>query len=168
MNISVSNSETHKEFNNKIITTTKYANIRIVGEKEERQIKWETYLKIKNLPEDFDGSVEIEELGLILPRKQIVKMEEKEDVEVEYKNFTNLPTETIMLDKDFHILNKNRIAIEREYDEYYIATCHFAKNDEEKQYYTNKDQIKRLVLMKKDLENIGYPHFVAKTCQYGI
>ena len=155
-----------KEFSDKTVTITKYAKIRIVGEKEERTIKWETYQKIKSLPEKFTGSIEIEELGLTLPRNQIVKMEEKENIDIVQKNFTQLPTETVLLDKDFNILNKTRVEIEREHDQYYIATCHYVIDNGEKQYYLSKPQIKSLAFMARD-EDPDYPHYVEQAFRYG-
>ena len=160
-------SVTQKEYNNKTISTTKYANIRIIGEKEERQITWETYLKIKALPQSFDGLIEIKELGLTIPRKQISKMEEKEGVLITYKDFAKLPTETIALDTNYMIIDKNKVEIERNYDEYYLATCHYLISKEGKQYYTEKDQIKRLILLKKD-DDLDNPHYVAGIWSYGI
>ena len=77
----------------------------------------------------------------------------------------NLPTATLFLDKDFNIINKIRPVVEREYDEYYLATCHYVVRNDEPQYYLGKDKIKSLLLMKKD---DGYPHYVAKTWKYGV
>lgn len=159
--------KTIQEFGNKTIAKTKYANIRIIGEKDERQISWKTYQYIKNLPEGFTGSIEIKELGLTIPVKQIVKMEEKEGVVIEHKHYTTLPTDTIFLDTDFNILNDTRINIERKYEKYYIATCHYINVDGEKQYYVQRDQIKDLVLLEKDTDQ-DYPHYVAERYHYGI
>lgn len=155
------------EYNNKTVSVTKYANIKIVGEKEERQITWDTYQKIKNLPDGFSGMVEIKELGITLSRKQISKIEEKEGVLVTYKDFAKLPTETVMLDKNLEFINKNKVEIEREYEEYYVATCHFVTSKAGKQYYLAKNQIKRLVLMKRDDDGQS-PHYVAGIWSYGI
>ena len=81
--------------------------------------------------------------------------------------FKNLPTETLMLDMDFRIIDDLRIRVERNYDEYYLATCHYVVANNEKQYYLSENKIKNLLLMKKDAEP-GYPHYVAKIKRYGV
>lgn len=82
-------------------------------------------------------------------------------------NFKKLPTESLMLDEDFKILNEPRVKIEREHEIYYIATCHYVVRGGGKQYYLKKSQIKNLMEMVKD-EDPDYPHFVRKAFRYGV
>lgn len=154
------------EQNDKIILKMKYGVIRIIGEENMREITLKTLNYLKNLPQGFNGQVEIKELNLTVPVNQIVKLEEKESEAIEYKNFTKLPTETLCLDLDFNILKEPRIKIEREYDSYYLATCHYVENDGEKQYYLSTEQIPYLVTMQRD-EDPDYPHYVKKALRYG-
>ena len=83
------------------------------------------------------------------------------------ENFRHLPTTTLTLDKDFRILSGTKRQIEKNYEEYYLAVCHFVLRDDERQYYLQKDKIQRLVLLKKDDEE-GYPHYAAKIWHYGV
>lgn len=154
------------EMNDKIISKMKYGVIRIVGENYLREVTWETCNYLKNLPPDFKGTVEIQELGLIVQANQIAKIEEKEDETVRYKNFTNLPTKTIYLDKNFYLLTDIRHKIEREHDTYYLATCHYVVKDGEDQYFLEPNQIQFLVEMVRNDEP-GYPHYVKKATRYG-
>jgi hypothetical protein len=154
------------EQNDKTILKMKYGVIRISGEDYLREVSWETYNYLKNLPADFTGLVEIEELGLTVPVSQIVKLEEKEAESVRYKDFTKLPTAMLLLDKDFNHLTGTRPQIERENDIYYIATCHYVIRDGEKQYYLEPYQIQYLVTMVRD-EDPDYPHYVKQSLHYG-
>lgn len=154
------------ETNDKIIRKLKYGVIRIVGEDHLREVTWETYNYLKNLPAEFKGLVEIQELDLTIQANQIAKLEEKEGESVRYKNFTTLPTETVYLDKDFNRLTGIRPKIERENDTYYIATCHYEIRDGEKLYYLQPNQIQYLVEMARD-EGPDCPHYVKKATRYG-
>jgi len=154
------------EQNDKTILKMKYGVIRVSGEDYLREVSWETYNYLKNLPADFTGLVEIEELGLTVPVSQIVKLEEKEAESVRYKDFTKLPTEVVMLDKDFKRLTGIRPQIERENDLYYIATCHYVIRDGEKQYYLEPHQIKSLLTMVRD-DDPDYPHYTKQALRYG-
>lgn len=154
------------DLNDKIISKMKYGVIRIVGEDYLREVTWDTYNYLKNLPTDFKGTIEIQELKLTIQANQIAKIEEKEGESVRYKNFTNLPTETVYLDKNFNCLSDIRPKIEREHDLYYIATCHYLVKDGEKQYYVEPEQIKSLMTMVRD-DDPDYPHYVKKATRYG-
>lgn len=152
--------------NDKILVKKKYGVIRISGENFLREVSWDTCNYLKNLPSDFTGTVEIQELKLTVPVNQIVKIEEKEAESVKYKNFTNLPTETIFLDENFNRLIEPKPAIERAHDLYYIATCHYVVVDGEKQYYIAPEQIQYLVTMVRN-EDPDYPHYIKKVTRYG-
>lgn len=152
--------------NDKTILKMKYGVIRISGEDYLREVSWGTYNYLKNLPADFTGLVEIEELGLTVPVGQIVKLEEKEAETMRYKDFTKLPTEVVFLDENFNQLKGTRNKIERENDCYYIATCHYVVRNGEKQYYLEPHQIRSLVKMARD-DDPDYPHYVSKALRYG-
>lgn len=154
------------ETNDKIISKMKYGVIRLVGENYLREVTWETYKYLKNLPVDFKGVIEIQELNLTIQANQIAKLEEKESEEARYKNFTNLPTGTLFLDENFNILTSTRPRIEREHDLYYIATCHYVVDNGEKQYYLEPHQIQYLVTMVRD-EDPDYPHCAKQVTLYG-
>lgn len=154
------------EENDRVILKMKYGVIRIAGENHTREVTWNTYNYLKSLPADFTGLVEIKELKLTVPANQIVKLEEKESESVRYKDFTKLPTETIVLDENFELLNGSRLRIEREHDKYYRATCHYVVRDGVKQYYLEPHQIKDLLTMVRD-EDPDYPHRVQKALRYG-
>lgn len=154
------------EMNDKIISKLKYGVIRIVGEDYLREVTWDTYNYLKNLPADFKGVIEIQELNLTVQANQIAKIEGKEGESTRYKDFTKLPTETVYLDEDFNRLTGIRIRIEREHDKYYIATCHYEVRDGEKLYYLQPNQIQYLVEMVRD-EDPDYPHYVKKATRYG-
>lgn len=81
-------------------------------------------------------------------------------------NYKNLPTETLNLDENFNILKGSKISIEREYDKYYRATCHYVVRDGVKQYYLEPHQIKDLLTMVRE-EDPDYPHRVQKALRYG-
>ena len=152
--------------NDKILVKKKYGVIRISGENFLREVSWDTCNYLKNLPSDFSGTVEIQELKLTVPVNQIVKIEEKESESIKYKNFTNLPTETIFLDENFNHLSRIKPVIEREHDLYYIATCHYIIKDGEKQYYLAPEQIQYLATMVRD-EDPDYPHYIKQVRRYG-
>lgn len=154
------------ELSDRTITKMKYGVIRIVGENYLREITWDTYKYLRTLPADFDGVIEIQELNLTIAANQIVKMEEKEKESVSYKNFTQLPTEVIYLDKNFVQLSGIRKKIEQENDVYYIATCHFVVQDGVKQYFLEPSQIQHLVEMVAD-DDPDYPHYVKRALRYG-
>lgn len=152
--------------NDRVILKMKYGVIRIAGENYTREVTWETYNYLKNLPSDFTGLVEIKELNLTVPANQIVKIEQKEKESFRYKNFTKLPVETIILDENFNFLSGSKIKIENEYDKYYRATCHYVIKNDEKQYYLEPNEIQYLLTMVRE-EEPGYPHRVQKALRYG-
>lgn len=152
--------------NDRVILKMKYGVIRITGENYTREVTWDTYNYLKNLPADFTGLVEIKELKLTVPANQIVKLEEKESESVRYKDFTKLPTETLNLDENFNILKGSKIRIEREHDKYYRATCHYVERDGTREYYMEPHQIKDLLTMVRE-EDPDYPHRVQKALRYG-
>ena len=80
--------------------------------------------------------------------------------------FKKLPTEIIIFDLDFNRIQLPKNELEKAYDSYYLATCHYVDGKNERQYYTAKNQIKLLVQMNKD-EDEDYPHFVKNVWAYG-
>lgn len=160
-----------QELPEKTIKKTKYGVIRLMGEKQERRVSYQTYHKLKTLPSDFTGKVSLNELNIVTPVNQIVFMEEREEDTTEWKNFTNLPTDTITLDTDFNIITGTRAEIERKYDEYISATCHYQvvnnNGKEEKAYDLEFQQIPCLVYLHRSKEK-DYPHEVYKIIKYGM
>lgn len=152
--------------NDRIIQKMKYGVIRIAGENYLREVTWETYNYLKNLPPNFTGVVEIEELNLTVKANSIVMMEEKENEVVEYKDFTKLPTVSLSLDKNFNIIKGLRSKIEREYDTYYSANCHYVEENGEKKYYLQPEQIRDLLVMVRE-NDMNYSHKVKKALRYG-
>lgn len=152
--------------NDRVIQKMKYGVIRIAGENYLREVTWETYNYLKNLPLDFNGVVEIEELNLTVKANSIVKIEEKESEAVKYKDFTKLPIESLFLDENFKIIKGIRSKIEREYDTYYSANCHYVEENGERQYYLQPEQIKDLLVMVREADP-DYPHRVKQAFRYG-
>ena len=141
------------EYPQKTVITTKYGLIRLVGEKEKREIKWSTYQKIMQLPQNFNGRVEIKELDLVVPLSQIALMTTGERSETQYKAFVGLPTERIALDPDFNIIRASKRELEAKYDKFYYAICHYNEKDE-KEYILDYEKIKELVLVAKNEDGI--------------
>ena len=154
------------DLNDRIIQKMKYGVIRIVGENYTREVTWDTYNYLKNLPPDFTGTIEIQELNLTVHANQIVKIEGKESEKVKYKDFTKLPVEELRLDENFNILSGSRMKIEKEHDKYYRATCHYAIVNNEKQYYLEPNQIQYLLTMVRETDP-DYPHRVQNASRYG-
>lgn len=154
------------EMNDRIVYKMKYGVIRLVGEDYLREITWDTYNYLKNLPTNFKGVIEIQELNLTIQANQIAKLEQKEGTSTRYKDFTNFPTETVFLDANFNRLSGTKFKIERENDLYYIATCHYVVKDGEKLFYLEPHQIQYLVTMVRD-DDPDYPHYVKQAMRYG-
>lgn len=155
--------QTVQEFNDKIVTTTRYGIIRLMGDKNQYEINWDTYQKLKNLPTGFSGLIEIKELDMTMPLSQITLLTSGERSETQYKGFVSLPTERVELDTDFNIIHGLKREIEGKYSVYYSALCHYNEVDGKKQYLLDKNQIKELLLMKKD----DYGFCVSELWKYG-
>ena len=149
------------EKNEKIVKITKYGEIKLFGEKEPRKVSWKTYEMIKNLPEDFTGTIEIEELSLSIKFNQIVRMEE-----VEYKEFAKLPTESVLLDEYFNIISLPEKDTKEKYDMYYRATCHYQEKNGEKVYDLDRNHIKELLRLTRVWD--GYSHVITNISKYGV
>lgn len=157
------NEKTVQEFNDKIVTTTRFGIIRLMGDKNQYEINWDTYQKLKNLPTGFSGLIEIKELDMTMPLSQITLLTSGERSETQYKGFVSLPTERVELDTDFNIIHGLKREIEGKYSVYYSALCHYNEVDGKKQYLLDKAQIKELLLMKKD----DYGFCVSELWKYG-
>lgn len=155
-----------KEYNNKIIREKRCAEIQLIGEKKPRKISWGAYIAIKSLPASFTGSIEIRELGISVARNQIVKMEEKKETETTYKEFTLLPTDTLLLDEDKKVIRDSKLNVERTHNVYYTATCHYYEENGERKYLLDDAKIKKLLKMKK-IED-GYPFSIVESKTYGL
>lgn len=142
--------QTVQEYNDKIVTTTRYGIIRLMGDKNQYEINWDTYQKLKNLPAGFSGLIEIKELDMTMPLSQITLLTSGERSETQYKGFVSLPTERVELDTDFNVIHGSKREIEGKYSVYYSALCHYNEVDGKKQYLLDKTQIKELLLMKQD------------------
>ena len=155
--------QTVQEYNDKIVTTTRFGIIRLMGDKKQYEINWDTYQKLKNLPSGFSGLIEIKELDMTMPLSQITLLTSGERSETQYKGFVSLPTERVELDTDFNIIHGLKREIEGNYSVYYSALCHYNEVDGKKQYLLDKTQIKELLLMKKD----DYGFCVSELWKYG-
>lgn len=80
--------------------------------------------------------------------------------------FKKLPTEIVIFDLDFNRIQLTKQELDKTYDSYYLAICHYVDGKHERQYYTDKNQIKLLVQMNRD-EDEDYPHFVKNVWSYG-
>ena len=149
------------------IQTIKYGLIKLMGEKIEHRVSYKTLLEIiKTQKSGFNGRINIPEINMSVQASQIVMMRsEIEDIKYE-NDFTKLPTETLTLDENYNILNDSKIKIEKDYDTYLIANCHYLIENNEKQYYLEPNQIKDLLVMVKD-NDVEYPHKVKKAFRYG-
>lgn len=156
---------TVEEYSQKIVTTTRFGIIKLMGDKKEYEIKWDTYQKIKKLPPSFSGMVEIEELGLMVPVSQITLITSGERLETQFKDFVGLPVERVELDTDLNIIHGLKREIEGKYSVYYTAMCHYNTKDGEKEYILEKDKIKELSLLKKDDD--GYGFYISGVWRYG-
>ncbi|WP_407457176.1 hypothetical protein [Fibrobacter sp.] len=147
--------------------TIKYGLIKLMGEKKEYRVSYKTLLDISTLKKtNFSSQINIPEINMSVLISQIVMMRsETEDIKI-VDDFTKLPTETICLDENFNIINGPKRKIEREYEKYYRATCHYVIRDGVKQYYLEPSQIKDLLTMVKD-EDPDHPHRVQKALRYG-
>lgn len=152
-----------QEYNEKIVTTTRFGIIRLMGDKKQYEINWDTYQKLKNLPTGFSGLIEIKELDMTMPLSQITLLTSGERSETQYKGFVSLPTERVELDTDFNIIHGLKREIEGKYSVYYSALCHYNEENGKKQYLLDKNQIKELMLMKKD----DYGFCVSGMWRYG-
>ena len=152
------------DLGNRVETTTKCGYIRIKGEKEDRQISWELYQKLINLPATYDGVVMLSELNLSVPYSQIAKIEAGESKTVEYKDFTRLPTKNVRLYTDLKpIPAKESITLDG-ISKFYMATVHYVeKNENQIELLLDKDKIKHLVLV----ELINGEEFVCESYEYG-
>jgi len=147
--------------------TVKYGIIRIIGDKNEHRVSMKTLLDINAAKKaNFDGQLNIPDLAMSINASQIVMMRSETEEIREDSDFTKLPTEVVMLDKDFNRLTGTRPQIERENDIYYIATCHYVVRDGGKQYYLEPHQIQYLVTMARD-EDPDYPHYIKQALRYG-
>lgn len=155
--------QTVQEYNDKIVTTTRYGIIKLMGDKKQYEIDWATYQKLKNLPVGFSGLIEIKELDMTVPLSQITLLTSGERSETQFKAFVSLPTERIELDTDFNIIHGLKREIEGKYSVYYSALCHYNEVDGKRQYLIDKNRIKELVLMKKD----DYGFCVSEIWRYG-
>lgn len=155
--------KTVQEFNDKIVITTRFGIIKLMGDKNQYEINWDTYQKLKNLPTGFSGLIEIKELDMTMPLSQITLLTSGERSETQYKGFVSLPTERVELDTDFNIIHGLKREIEGKYSVYYSALCHYNEVDGKKQYLLDKNQIKELLLMKKD----DYGFCVSELWKYG-
>lgn len=153
-----------REYSDKIVTTTKYGILRLMGDKNQYEINWDTYQKLKQLPTNFTGLIEIKELDMTVPLNQITMLTTGERSETQFKAFTSLPSERIELDIDFNTIHALKREIEGKYSVYYSALCHYDEIDGKRQYLLDKDRIKELVLMKKD---DYYGFCVAEVWKYG-
>lgn len=153
-----------QEFNDKIVTTTRYGIVKLMGDKEQHEIKWATYQKLKNLPAGFTGMVELKELDIIVPLSQIIMLTSGERSETQFKTFVSLPSERIELDIDFNVIHGSKRQLEGNYGTYYTAVCHYDETDGKKHYLLDADKIKELVLMKKDGD---YGFCVSGVWRYG-
>lgn len=155
--------KTVQEYNDKIVTTTRFGIIRLMGDKNQYEINWDTYQKLKNLPAGFSGLIEIKELDMTMPLSQITLLTSGERSETQYKGFVSLPTERVELDTDFNIIHGLKREIEGKYSVYYSALCHYNEVYGKKKYLLDKNQIKELLLMKKD----DYGFCVSELWKYG-
>ena len=83
----------------------KSAKLYLIGDKEGRKIKYETYQKIISLPKSFTGFVEIRELGIATPLNQIARLEiNDEKVVSRYKTVNE-----VFEGKDYANPSKNEV-----------------------------------------------------------
>lgn len=154
-----------EEYPDKIVTTTRFGVIKLMSDKKQYEVSWETYQKLKSLPSDFNGMIEIKELGMTMPLNQIVLMTSAERSETQFKHFVSLPTARLELDSDFNIIHGLKRQIEAKYNTYYTAVCHYTEKDGEREYILDRDCIKELTLLKKSYD--GYEFCVAGLWRYG-
>lgn len=149
------------------IQTVKYGLIKLMGEKQEHRVAYKTLLEItKAQNSGFSGRINIPELNMSVQASQIVMMRsEIEDIRYEY-DFTKLPTASLNLDENFKIIKGLRAKIEREYDTYYSANCHYVEVNGERQYYLEPNQIKDLLVMVRE-DDPDYPYRVKQAFRYG-
>lgn len=151
----------------KIVKKVNYGVIRLVGEKDLRRISWETFHKLKTLPPDYTGKVELRELGVTVPVNQIVFMEEREEQRTESTHLTDLPTTNVFLTTDYKLLPNNltRKMLENSGKPYIEATVHYEIRNDQQCLILEPNKIKRALFMKPQPE--GYPHAVSRVIEYG-
>ena len=145
--------------------TIKYGLIKLIGEKEERRVSFETLLAIMKAKDDDAESIMIRELNMVVKISQIVMMKsELETVRFE-DNIANLPTASICLDLDFKVSPRLRAWYIRNQQPYYEATVHYRERNGEREYCLEFDKIKRL--LKIVFDDDGYD-YINKIYEYGI
>lgn len=145
--------------------TIKYGLIKLIGDKQERRVSFQTLLEIYKAQDEEIESIMIRELNMTVKTNQVVMMRsETERVRV-VENITNLPTANLCLDLNLNITNHIRPWFQKNHEDYYEACVHYTERNGDQQYYLEFDKIKKLVLVRFDAE--GYD-FISKIYEYGV
>ena len=126
----------------------KFGLIKLMGDKKEYRVSFKTLCDIeKSRQQGFEGNVSIKELGMSVKMSQIVMLKsEVEDVVVK-DGFTNLPCESLILERfnsgEFVKSKKTRRQHQEEGTEFWQCVVHYKRGEDgRKQYLMGFEQLK--------------------------
>lgn len=147
----------------------KFGLIKLMGDKKEYRVSFKTLCDIeKSRQQGFEGNVIIKELGMSVKMSQIVMLKsEVEDVVIK-DGFTNLPYESLILERfengEFIRSNKSRRKHQEEGTTFWQCLVHYKLEGEEKKYLMEFEQLK---LAARVRNNDGYT-VCDKIYEYGV
>lgn len=142
----------------RVVQKVKFGIIKLMGDKTEYRVSFKTLCDIeKSRQQGFEGSVVIKELNMSVKMGQIVLLKSDIENSVLKNEFTNLPYESLILERlnngEFIISNKSRRKHQEEGTTFWQCLVHYEVKGEEKHYLMGFEQIK---LAAKVKNNEGY------------
>lgn len=128
------------------VQTVKYGLVQLFGQKQERRVSFQTLLNLEKAQKSgADQPITVRELSMTVYPKQIVMLRSETEQVRKTEGYTNLPTESKILDENMEFSPKIRTWHCTNCVPFYQAKIHYREGEDGREYIMDFEKMPELL-----------------------